>query len=330
MMTGGVSRLASMVAVILLIAISSACSSTRASHGVDPSISQAEAGHVLADYLSVRNRATTAHDSSLAATVETGALGNISQARFALLKHGKSTGNERFALGHPVFAIPRLNGYPRWFAVFAITRAGTATTLVFSQHNSGTPWLAEASLTFPDGTRTPSVAVDSAGYATANTAVSPSHAVSEHVSCLNSGSGMGDCSAMIPGMWTTGVAGKIREASTKEWRVRSNWTVDRYPIAAVRTADGGTFIWYSVTETGSAVNAGNGSPVPLAPETAALAGRTLIRTSFSYVTEYEFGAQLQANGKVAIVAENHQMVAAHGSLSRRASAGDADDHVNAA
>ena len=48
------------------------------------------------------------------------------------------------AIRQPDFLIPRLRGYPRWFAVLATSGAGRPLMLVFDQDHHGAPWLAAA------------------------------------------------------------------------------------------------------------------------------------------------------------------------------------------
>jgi hypothetical protein len=117
---------------------------------------------------------------------------------------------------------------------------------------------------------------------------------------------------MVPGKWTTGTVAQIRQANTHAWRIRSTWTVAPYSVFALRTADGGTFVWYSVTENGSAVNRRNGPAISLNPGAAALAGHTTMRDTFHFRTQYQFGAEIQPTGKIAVAAEIDLMTQVQG------------------
>jgi hypothetical protein len=218
------------------------------------------------------------------------------------------------SVSRPVFVIPRLDGYPRWFAVFGVNASQKKMSLVFEEDRQGAPWLASAAAaSFLTTTTIPSMASDSSGYATAVGGSAPTQAAAAHVSCLNSAGRPGGCGVMVPGIWTTNVAAGMKQTILRTWQRGAAWTVARYPVFALRTADGGTFVWYSVTESGWAVNHGNGVAVPLTPSQTWLTGRKTVKNSFYFQTDYEFAAEIHPTGKVAVVAENHQMFKAQGS-----------------
>jgi hypothetical protein len=309
----GVMRMrAALISTVLLIAVSSACASTQSgAGGLDPAINKTQAEQVLTRYLTVNAKAETAHDASLAVSVATGIAAEITRTSVAFGRFG--TTPPASSVSRPVFVIPRFRGYPRWFAVFGVNGSQRMTSLVFEEARQGAPWLASAAATFLNPPAIPAMASDSSGYATAVGGTAPDQAAAAHVSCLNSVSRPGDCGVMAPGQWTTGIVARMRQTSTQAWRIGATWTMAPYPVFALRTADRGTFVWYSVTENGSAVNHGHGRAVPLTPSQTLLTGRKAVNDSFYFQSLYQFAAEIRPTGKISVVAENHQMIKAQGS-----------------
>src|SRR5512139_2203556 len=129
-----------------------------------PAVSAEESAKVLADFGTGYSAATRSGDLRDWRTVVTDGLGDAFAAQARI--YGRQPGAEPVRLLNPAFYVPRLSGYPRWFAVAALEQSGNRSDqvlLLFVRKNSADRWRAAHRLAFKG--RPPSVDLDEQGYA---------------------------------------------------------------------------------------------------------------------------------------------------------------------
>lgn len=289
-----------------------ACAGSSGAHSHatgSPAVSKRQAEQVLTDYQTANNKANRALDAAALGTVETGAQLSMDVAGYKLHRVTKE-GFRDFSFVKPVFYIPRLTGYPHWFAVDAAAAAKPAGTvqplrhaLLFRQETASAPWRLAAD-PFVSGSGTPlsAIALDSDGYATpvapdaGHLALSPSKMASAHAEVLNSG--LGPVGSSVPGATALAKGPQTSQAYDALQQARggfaklgvsltSRFTPSTQPTYALRTTDGGAVVWYVLQqqETYAASKPGTlsitGDLVGLAP-----AGRVDRRLDTTVLVQY--------------------------------------------
>jgi hypothetical protein len=216
-----------------------------------PALSKVQAQQVLANYQSVNNRANAAMDGRLLATVETGAQLEMDRAGYRLRQAKKERKYTPFTYAAPAYYIPRLKGYPKWFAVDAAS-GNTRHALLFTQDHAGGPWLLAAD-PFPSSALSV-ITLDKDGYATAvdprdtHTALEPEKVAGAHAALLSAGSG-----DMAAGPYTTDsrdALGKVQsELKRRGVTLTSDFAPDQQRAFALRTTGGGAMVWYVVRQS---------------------------------------------------------------------------------
>jgi hypothetical protein len=249
-----------------------------------PAISTRDSQRVLAGYMAALNRAVTGGDAAAWRAALTGPLAATAAATLRQ-GGGRPAAPGRYALLAPVLHVPRLTGYPKWFAAAAIEqRKAPGNTvqrpvlLLFVRRDAARPWQAAYRLYLPAKRPPPRAAVDGQGYATtpgalAAPAVVPDRVPTTHAAYLNDGKPAGVFAA---GPYTTG----LRRAAERErararaggWRASQAAAAANHPTYALRAADGGALVWYAIEETRTLT----GVPAAQVPADARayLAGRT--------------------------------------------------------
>ncbi len=234
-------HLAALAAVALPL---SACGSG------SPALTRDQAEQVLARYQSVNNQANNNLDGTLLATVETGAQLDMDRAGYAL-KKANHDHYSPFTYTASTFYIPRQRGYPRWFAVNAVS-GKTGHALLFTQEKSGGPWLLAAD-PFPAQPLS-GIALDKDGYAKAvsprdsNTDLTPERIAGEHAASLTTGA-----TGMAPGPFTSDSRNALVKVqsglSRRGVTLTADFQPDRQRVFALRTIDGGVLVWYVLRQT---------------------------------------------------------------------------------
>lgn len=303
------------IVVVLAAACSQADDGARATDQLRPVISLAQARDVLARYQDINNRANAARDGRLISTIETGAALRESLSSYKVAEVLKAPKFKAFTHDNPSFYVPRVAGFPKWFAVHATSGTGKRLghgTMLFEQQKAGAPWLRTTGPDLFKAHRKPlPVALGPDGYAAA---VAPSDrrltgAATRHVACLNSGTGSGTCTGMTPGLWTNEAVGEIRKRrrgfGESRWSMTSAWKVSRSVAGPLRTPDGVLF-WYELVEEVRHINQGGGDAIPLPKELGAIAGLTQVRSQATITNEYQFAAVVTSSGEVDVIAsEDH-------------------------
>lgn len=194
---------------------------------IAPAVTAPESVKILNDFATAFSQATDAR--AVRATVG-GPLADVAVAQFKLA-HGKAT---RISLVNPVMYVPRLAGYPKWFAAAALQEhpgggAGTEVVLLFAQGAAGEPWRPVHRLPFSG--RPPEIATDGQGYAIP---VSGDLRISGlHTGFLNG----------------TTAPGFTPDAFSRTARSNGAFTDAGFASYGLQTKDGGALVWYTLRQT---------------------------------------------------------------------------------
>lgn len=202
--------------------------------------------------------------------------------------HSRPSGAERprYTWSRPTAFVPRQSrgSSPQWFAAAARRgdAAGNTRTvmLVFVRAGEGSPWQISAQSVLYEDEEPPEIALDEEGYAIAldprdqSVAVSPNLVGPLHATVAEEGP-QGFASGLIaPGPHTTGFAEDI-EATRKQAQSRDCMSYTSifalqtsYPIYALRTADRGALVFYTLVRTSTwstdpGLKCGKGRPVAI-------------------------------------------------------------------
>lgn len=203
--------------------------------------------------------------------------------------HSRSAKASRYTWRHHQVFVPRQRpgSSPQWFAATAERRdaSGRSRTvmLAFARAGADSPWQNSSESLLYEDEDAPEVAVDEEGYATAldprdqSVAVSPNLLGPLHATVAEEGP-KGFASALIAaGPHTTGFSADI-EATRQEAQGRDCMSYNsifavgaNYPIYALRTADGGALVFYTLVRTSTwstdpGLKCGKGRPVAIPRE----------------------------------------------------------------
>jgi hypothetical protein len=215
----------------------------------------------------------------------------------------------------PKFYVPRITGYPRWFAVVGPAPHGD-NALVMVRPSAARPWRESMVINdqAPAGPLARSfrqVLLDRAGYARAVPAADPALALSPAQLSASYASLLAGAPAaarlFAPGAATTGWAAADREraglAGQHGWRVRTSYHPAPLPSFALRCRDGEALELFTVqaerTWTGvsaSPVLSLGGGGLPIADVTAAGLTRARRGTTVTETDLYEMLAVVPARG----------------------------------
>jgi hypothetical protein len=232
-----------------------------------PPLTLSEAREVLNKYEGTNNQANKVLDDKLLASAETGAQLDMDTAGYKLRRATRQRFTE-FTYAKPAFFVPRLNAYPRWFAVGATSRAARTGSrqgggrqrasehqhaLLFVQDKAGARWRLAAD-PFPTAGPLGGVAVDKNGYAASvplgdkRLALAPSKVGAAHAALLTSGPKAPAAAGIGPGPHTTQAYEALKRATGQFSRVgvglTSLFAPSTAPVYALRTTDGGALVWY--------------------------------------------------------------------------------------
>ncbi|MFD0856606.1 hypothetical protein ACFQ07_30520, partial [Actinomadura adrarensis] len=157
--------------MVLAAACSHADEGARATAQPRPAISLDQARQVLTRFQDINNRANAARDARLISTIEAGAGLRESLSAYKVTEALKAPKSKAFTYDSPAFYVPKVVGFPKWFAVHGTVGKGKRRghgTLVFEQRTAGAAWLRTAGPDLLKGHLRPlPVALGPDGYATA-------------------------------------------------------------------------------------------------------------------------------------------------------------------
>jgi hypothetical protein len=229
------------------------------SSGIPPVISRTQAQQVLAHYVGVNNLAGRLRSDGQLASIEGRTSYQMDTGAYRWLRVTDPT-NSDYApttLKDPVFYIPRMPGYPRWWAVRVTTvslssrRAPTPGYLIFSQNSPGASWknVLEPN-TLAGGGPAPQIATDAQGYAIAATSSTAGLSITPGQIQAVTAASLDGTSSIVRG------PGNLSDKSDEAfWRSRipatetDTDTHEAAPagLAGLRTVGGGALLFYALT-----------------------------------------------------------------------------------
>src|SRR5690606_15947889 len=181
------------------------------------------------------------------------------------------------------FAIPRIKGYPKWFAAGAVRAGMTGDVAIFVQNRRGAPWRVHhlAYLTHP----MPELTRDAEGYVSA---AEPGDVAARQADALQRAIGQPAAPAPPADGAPADPAAALTAARRQTLRLFTDhaWTA-RYQTAtrgrsfALRTTDGGTVVWYVLTHDFRASNGTGRFEITLSDEAARMLRSTVVRRAFT-------------------------------------------------
>ncbi|MEU8383722.1 hypothetical protein [Streptosporangium sp. NPDC048865] len=176
---------------------------------------------------------------------------------------GSAEALPHYTWGTPRLLVPRDQRGPLWFAAIVDREepSGKVRTAVLTLiRDDGADWQVSSTSLLDEGVRPPEVATDAEGYATAlgeedpTLAISPRLMAPLHATSAEEGERGFAAGLIEKGPHTTGFADEItrRRADEKEHDCLgydSIFAASDYPVHALRTADGGALVLYSLIRT---------------------------------------------------------------------------------
>jgi hypothetical protein len=236
-------------------------SSRPAAPAATPAITRAAARLLLTRYVAANNAANQSRSTAELAQIEGGSSYQLDAGGYQFLTAADpaNTGYQAFGFTPAAWYIPRLPGYPQWFAVYG-TWSGTRSApfrgyLLFAQSAPGRRWLQVLEPSLTGAAAAPAPVTDTAGYAAAAPA--------------GSGGGLAAAPGSLPaataarldgdarGVAITGLQPLGDQQDQAFWAVRvprgtgdtDRHTATRYGVYALRTAAGGALVFYSLAAT---------------------------------------------------------------------------------
>jgi len=251
-----------------------------------PDMTVADAQAIYQSYLTTSDSAALAGDSVTGLANVTNAAWEAVHAQYTALI---TTGNPvtRYQYGTPTFYVPIVNNYPHWFLAVVPQRPRDAsesdsvtTLMVFSQATKTSTWALAGSTALLPGHALPAIARDARGYATAlatydqSVLLPPDVVGATQASLVDEGPSAEAASVFSGSPQTTGLYAR-QVAQRKPYAAASldyTWQMmgADFPVFALRTADGGGLVLYSmylVTTIAHPLNV-SGAPIPIPAATA--------------------------------------------------------------
>ncbi|GAA4206171.1 hypothetical protein GCM10022252_67890 [Streptosporangium oxazolinicum] len=195
--------------------------------------------------------------------------------------NGSAEALPHYTWGAPRLLVPRNQAGPLWFAAVVDREesSGRVRTAVLTlMRQGGEDWQISSTSLLDEGVEPPVVATDAEGYATAlgeedaTVAISPRLMAPLHATSAEEGKRGFAAKLIEEGPHTTGFADEITKKRADE---KSNclgydsiFAASNYPVHALRTADGGALVLYSLirTTTRTIKVTPCGSEIPIPPE----------------------------------------------------------------
>ncbi|RCG15155.1 hypothetical protein DQ392_28440 [Streptomyces reniochalinae] len=319
--------LAATVTAGALLASLTGCVTVHGASAVVPALSKAEAADVLATFVKKNNRANTAYDVDLNATIETGPLGAIDQAGLTSRKKVRPEGNpdyNRLKLTDTHYLIPEQAGWPKFFVTDSRSdREGQGRWLfVFQRDRADGPWKASY-LSVIDPDAVPEFARDEHGHVRtvpvaggdAGLTVPPDELSKRYARYLQEGAG--DDFAAGP---HTSEQREERVEEAKRKNVRNEFADQaaeppRYAPFGLRTKDGGALVFFATRHHHKQTLPRGYHPDVKNPLVKALMkGKPQQSVTYVRMSEQAVTVPTQkSNGKVTFLSRVEGLTSAHGS-----------------
>ncbi|MDX6430332.1 MAG: hypothetical protein QOE54_2698 [Streptosporangiaceae bacterium] len=273
---------------------------------VPPAISAPESLKVLDDYVTKHNGAAGSGDVKAWRDTATGPFREVVSAQ-ATANNGRPPAG-RISLVNPVMYVPRLAGYPRWFAAAALEEhpgggKPVEVVMLFVRARASDAWRPAHRLPFKG--RPPEIATDDQGYAlpvapqATGFVIAPGGLAAAHAGYLNGENPPG----FAPDPYTASRRGPLPDGGG--WSRQDRFAAGGDPIYALRTKDGGTLVWYVVVQTTRLTSNGAGSAATLpAAVSAYLAGSARVAGKAEATWTWLAIGYIPTRGKAAVLGEN--------------------------
>lgn len=250
---------------LLTAALSAGCSGDASSADPagrkgKPPLTEAQARQVLASFTEAANRASNRFDRGALRAIETDPQLTMDTATLRLRRAVKRRA-PKLEFADAKFYIPRLTGYPHWFAVGAVTgqgEQGVRHAMLFTRAKEGAPWLLTAN-PHPGEDTLSRVALDPGGHATpvgpdaGGLAVAPGKLPAAHAALLTDGPGASGASALAEGPQTSQTYEALKSGEKtlagRGVTLSSRFSAAPYTVYALRTKDRGAVVWYVLKQT---------------------------------------------------------------------------------
>ena len=238
-------------------ATSVAVQSSEASQGA---LSLADARQVFNTFVTTEDVARAAGDEGLELALVSDAQVPLTVATYETAAYF-GTPAPRYVYGTPTLYVPRMTGFPFWFA--AVVRrtplgGGPARTaiMVFTRPASDDSWQLSVSTLLLPGATLPPISVDGSGHASALTTfdhhllVTPNSTGALQATVVEQGTDDPASPLIAPGPYTTVLHNQI--VATKHRYIREGFAYGSlldgttFPLYALKTADGGGLVLYSL------------------------------------------------------------------------------------
>ncbi|GAA2906472.1 lipoprotein [Streptosporangium fragile] len=277
-----------------------------------PEVTLAEAGRVLAGVLGaggVLGAATPHLDADRRNILEQTRDGQEALTMAAFNSSAEAL--PAYTWGTPELLVPRLAREPAWFAAIIDRRddTGEVRTAVLTLVRQGEDdWRLSSTSLLDEGVRAPQVAKDAEGYATAlgtedqTVAISPRLMAPLHATSAEEGDRGFAAGLIEKSPHTTGYADEIAERRLDEKSeclgYDSIFAASNYPVHALRTADGGALVVYSLirTTTRTIKVEPCASDVRIPPDARKLTSESFIRKELRTVETQQYVSTVPAKG----------------------------------
>ncbi|MCI0686328.1 MAG: hypothetical protein L0Y54_03685 [Sporichthyaceae bacterium] len=262
-----------------------------------PAIAVSAVSGIVEGYVQVNNAANAERDIKLLRSNEGGSSLAIDAAIYRadrVLDPDDKTKAQPFSYQQEAHFVPRLAGYPRWFAIQARPSYPEANSslVVFVQPHAGQRWLQSAVIDLGAGNAAPALAKDDHGHVIAVPAdddagllAAPAVVAKAQADYLNAGQQATDGLRFSSDAWTNEL---VQAAATDAKQLPFAKVTNRYapadePIYALRTADGGALVVHVMARSFDATLARPGPAWRLAGTFGALAGTNALRSRVLHV-----------------------------------------------
>ena len=314
---------------LLAAAVSTGCSGSTSSSAAPgkpqgaPALTKEQAQQVLASFTAGMNRAGHRFSGRTLRTVEADPQLSMDVAALKLRRAVRQR-PPKVAFTHPTFYIPRLTGYPHWFAADAVTGQGKRAlrhALLFTQAGQGAPWLLTAD-PYPSELALGRVALDPQGYATPvapdvkDLAVQPAKLAQAHAALLTDGPGAPGAALLAEGARTTETYKALKEGekslAARGVTLSSRFSPSQYKVYGLRTKDRGAVVWY-VLKQNEAYSAARRGRMTVSGDLVGLAPPTSARTRLDTIVLVQYLASVPPKGRATISGMYRKAITAQGS-----------------
>ncbi|MFB4306088.1 hypothetical protein [Actinomadura sp. GTD37] len=311
---------------LLAAALAAGCSGGTSAEAAKPrgapALTKAQAQRVLASYTAAANRAGYRFSGRALRAIEADPQLSMDVAALKLRRAVRQR-PPKLAFTSTTFYIPRLTGYPHWFAADAATGQGDRTlrhALLFTQAEAGAPWLLAAD-PYPAEPALSKIALDPDGFATPvdpgakDLAVAPGSLPQAHAALLTEGPRASGAAHLADGAKTSETYKALKQGehalAGRGVTLSSRFSAAPYKVYALRTKDRGALVWY-VLKQNEAYSATKRGRLAVSGDLVGLAPARTARTRMDTTVLVQYLATVPAKGRATVSGMYRKAVTAHG------------------